>query len=194
MKNIFLITLLAFLSPCLIVAQSTDDSLIIRLNGLYIDKILDGGDSGVGTTIEVSTILGETGDVFQTVGLEIGYITSDTEDSGWDLTTDVIPVLFNYTVGCADDETGLVWEAGVGVGAYIVDLEIDAGDFSNWSDSDNDIIIGGQLFGSFGYKFTQSSSLLAGIRYMIAEDANMLGIEDEVLNSAAFDLSFNFAF
>ena len=132
MKNIFLITLLAFLSPCLIVAQSTDDSLIIRLNGLYIDKILDGGDSGVGTTIEVSTILGETGDVFQTVGLEIGYITSDTEDSGWDLTTDVIPVLFNYTVGCADDETGLVWEAGVGVGAYIVDLEIDAKICDDW--------------------------------------------------------------
>ena len=49
---------------------------------------------------------------------------------------------------------------------------------------DDDTIIGGQLFGSLGYKFDESLSLLAGIRYMFAEDAKLFGVEDEVINSA----------
>ena len=192
MKNTLLITLLALLSPSLTFAQSADGSAILRLNGIYVDEVIDGGDEGIGSTVEFSVILDETDDVFQTFGFEVGYITSEAEEFGIELDTSLVPFLFNYTVSVDIDESGFVWEAGFGVGVYFVDLEVSEVFFED--ESDDDVIIGGQLFGSFGYKFTESSSLLAGVRYMIAEDADLFGIEDEVLNSAAFDLSLNFSF
>ena len=178
-------------------AQSTDDSVILRLNGIYVDEVIDGGDEGIGATVEFSVILDETDDVFQTFGFEVGYITSEAEGFGIELDTSLVPFLFNYTVGGDVDESGFVWEAGAGVGVYFVNMEAEGvllEEDVRVDESDNDVIIGGQLFGSFGYKFTESASLLAGIRYMIAEDAELFDIEDEVLRSAAIDLSLNFAF
>ena len=192
MKNTLLITLLALFSPSLIFAQSADGSAILRLNGIYVDEVIDGGDEGIGSTVEFSVILDETDDVFQTFGFEVGYITSEAEEFGIELDTSLVPFLFNYTVSVDIDESGFVWEAGFGVGVYFVDLEVSEVFFED--ESDDDVIIGGQLFGSCGYKFTESASLLAGVRYMIAEDADLFGFEDEVLNSAAFDLSLNFSF
>ncbi len=192
MKNISLITLLICLCSNLVFAQSTDNAAVIRLNGIYVDEVTDGGDEGIGATVEFAIILDQTEDIFQTLGFEVGYITSEAEEVGIELDTDIVPFLVNYTMGGNNEGPGFAWEAGVGVGVYLVDAELNIDLFGDGSD--DDVIFGGQVFGSLGYKFTKSSSLLAGVRYMLAEDAKLFGLEDEVLNSVAFDLSLNFAF
>ena len=192
MKNISLITLLACLCSNLIFAQSTDNAAFVRFNGIYVNEVTDGGDEGVGATVEFAIILDQTEDIFQTLGFEAGYITSEDEEFGIELDTDLIPLLVNYTMGGNNEGPGFAWEAGFGLGVYIVDAELNIDLLGDGSD--DDVIFGGQAFVSLGYKFTKSSSLLAGARYMLAEDAKLFGIEDEVLNTVAFDLSLSFAF
>ena len=210
MKTTFLTILLAFLSTNWIFAQSADDFANVRLNFIYMDEIeiLGLGDEGVGATVEFALITYEKNDIFQTIGLEVGYIQSELEESAADMDselsvqfdTEVVPVLFNYTFSGPISESGFIWEAGIGVGFYFVEVDAevnifdeDLGDFSD-SGSDDDVIVGGQVFGSLGYKFDDSLSLLVGIRSLFAQDADLFGVEDKVINSTAFDLSLNFSF
>ena len=197
MKNTFLITLLVCLCSNLIYAQYAENSVVSRLNFIYIDEVMDGGDEGIGATIEVAMFLNEIEGLSQTVGLEIGYITSEFDEALIEIETDLIPLLINYTIG-SDIDQGFVWEAGGGLGVYLVDADSTTQSLlpggSPTKDSDDDVIFGGQIFGRLGYQFNENLGLMAGVRYMLAEDAKLFDTEDEVLNSVAFDLSLRFAF
>lgn len=195
MKNILLTTLLTALCSNLIFAQSAENSTVVRLNGIYVDEIAD-GDEGWGITVEPAYVFDQTEDLSQTIGFEIGYITSEEDESGIELETDLIPLLINYTASSDFDE-GFIWEAGGGLGVYFVDADLTTSGFlpnNKRSDSDDDVVFGGQIFGRLGYQFSESLGLMVGVRYMLAEDADLFGIEDEVINSVAFDLSLKFAY
>ena len=222
MKNALLITLLTCLCSTLVFAQSTEtmestetktadatetktvdatesieftdssdeNSILIRVNGIYVDEVSE-GDEGWGATVEFAHILSEIDGFSQTIGIEIGYITSEADAFIVELETDLIPLLVNYTIGSSVEE-GFIWEAGGGLGVYFVDADLNT--VFDGSQSDDDIIFGGQIFGRLGYQLGESLGLMAGVRYMIADDAKLFGVEDEVINSVAFDLSLRFAF
>ena len=208
MKKILLLTWVALLSLNLIYAQTEDDSVILSLNGIYVDEILDDGDEGLGTTIELSLIVGESGGLLQTVGLEIGYITSELNEEfiyefgiiEVDSDTTLVPLFANFAVQGEFSDANFIWKAGMGLGGIFVDADVDvdftiSGEaFDSESFSDDDFILGAQFFGSVGYKLTENSNISAGVRYMFAEDARLFGVEDEVLNSVAFDLGLSVAF
>lgn len=205
MKNTLLITLLTCLCSTLVFAQSTEpmesveaesveasdeNSKLIRVNGIYVDEVSE-GDEGWGATVEFAHILSEIDGLSRTMGIEIGYITSEADGFLGELETDLIPLLINYTLGSSIEE-GFIWEAGGGLGFYFVDADLTT--IFDGSRSDDDIVFGGQIFGRLGYRFGESLGLMAGVRYMIAEDAKLFGVEDEVVNSVALDLSLRFAF
>ena len=183
-------------------AQSEDDSLILRINGIYVDEVVEEGDEGVGATAEIAFIIQQTEDVYQTLGFEIGLIRSEAEDSGFidgigfveaELDTDLIPLFGNYTIGGHLGDTGLFVEGGAGIGIVLVDFDASIDGVGNASDDDT--VFGGQFFGRLGYKFTEAARASVGVRYMIADDADLNGVEvDDTLNSVAFDVGLSFAF
>lgn len=216
MKKILL--KLLFLSPCLMFAQTMDSSVIVRVNGIYVDEIVDGGDEGVGGMAEIAFIVEQTEDIYQTIGIEAGIITSDFEGSlnfnGFGLVeaevdTDLIPVFANYTIGGQLGNTGLIIEAGAGIGGVFVDFDASATTTPNetLSDSDDDIVFAGQFFSRLGYKITDAIRLSVGVRYMIADDASVdldgdadandvLELLDtsDTLNSLAVDAGLSISF
>lgn len=165
------------------------------MNEILSESGID-GDEGIGATAEFAFVIDSTETMYQTLGLEVGFITSEWEDSEGGLTaeidTELVPILFNYTVGGLVEESGFVWEAGAGLGGYYTELSVDS-NFAGSGD-DDDIMVGGQVFGSIGYQFAEGFDLLGGIRYMVAEDADIGGEDLEIINSVAFDLSLNFSF
>lgn len=215
MKNILLITLLVFFSPSLIMSQSADDLKFVRFNAIHVNEveIFGEADPGIGVTVEVAFVVGEADGVFQTVGFEIGHITSDLndlDDLGIDTDIDIIPILVNYTIGGDIGESGFIWEAGIGLGGILMEFDSTVREFDSSVD-DDDFVIGGQIFGSLGYEFTESFRFLVGLRYMTSSEAEALLIdgefddqgevqsvrlttEDEVLSSMAIDFSLNWAF
>ena len=191
-----------FLLPGFLFGQTSDNSVIFRINGIYVDEIFDGGDEGTGSTAELAFIVGESDGLLQTVGLEIGYITSDLEDSGTlegfgfvevEVDANLIPIFANFAVQGEFTDANFIWEAGIGIGGIIVDIDVSV--LGVGSESDDDFVLAGQIFSSVGYKFSDSASLSAGIRYMLSDDADYLGVEiDDTLNSVAFDVGLNLAF
>ena len=206
MKKILLSLLLAFVGSNFAVAQYTDKSGIFRVKGIYIDEVNEDGDEGVGATIEIALITQELESMYQTISFEIGYITSDAEDSGIDddlgfvegeLDTDLIPLLFNYTIGSHSEYTDFILEGGIGIGGVVVDydLSFDSSNFGNGSGSDDDFVFAGQVFGRIGYKLTEEAHVSLGVRYIVSEDAEFFGEEiPDTLNTVAFDVGLNFAF
>jgi hypothetical protein len=195
MKNAFFITLLTFLSPSLIFAQSKDDPIVVRLNGIYVDEIsfLGLSDPAIGTTAEVALMINESDGAYQSIGLESGHITARMNDALFPkFEIDLIPIFVNYTIGGDIGESVLIWEAGIGLGGISINVD------DPFGNNDDDFVLGGQIFGSFGQKVTENCSLLAGIRYMTSGEADIFadfGVrEDEILSSIAVDLSLNFSF
>lgn len=187
MKKI-LLKLLMFLSPGLMLAQTSDDSVIFRINAIYIDEVIEDGDEGVGAMAEIAFIIEQTEDVYQTLGFESGYITSEAEELGIEVNTDLIPFFANYTIGGHLGDTGFIVEGGVGIGGVLVDIDVEGV-------SDDDVVFGGQFFGRLGYKLSDQARLSFGIRYMIADDPDFFGLEvTDTLNSLAFDAGLSFAF
>ena len=198
MKNKLLITLLAFLSQSFIFAQDAqdaDDCIKVRLNAIHVNEVEFFGvsDPGEGITAEVAFIVDEKGGVFQSIGFEIGYITSEIDEkspSALKYDVELIPYFVNYTIGGDIGESGFIWEAGAGLGG--LSIEVDNGK------SNDDLVVGGQFFGSLGYEFSETFSLLAGMRYMTSSESDVSGdssiSDDEVLNSMAIDLSLSFTF
>ena len=124
MKNTLLIALLVFLSSNLI-AETADDFIITRLNAIYVDKVEFFGESdpGIGATAEVAFIFSQSDDVFKSFGFEIGHIGSKIDDFvGFDIEIDLVPLFLNYTVGGDIGESGLIWEAGIGLGGLFVEV------------------------------------------------------------------------
>ena len=181
-------------------SQSAGKSAFVRLNVIYVNEILDiegiEGDEGIGFTSEFTFVFEDLETIYQTIGIEVGFITSEWEVSSGGLTaeidTDLIPVLFNYTIGGIVEESGFLWEVGAGLGGYYADFSLDT-NFAG-SDDEDDFMFGGQVFGSIGYRFMEGLDLLGGLRYMLAEDASIDGEDIEVINSVAFDVSVNFSF
>jgi hypothetical protein len=188
-----LFKLLIFLSPSLAFAQTMDSSTIFRLNGIYVDEIIEDGDEGVGLSAEIAFIIQATEDFYQTIGFEVGYLASEAEEFDVEVDTDLIPFFANYTVGSYLGDTGLIIEAGAGVGVVFVDFDVSIDGLG--SASDDDSVLGGQLFSRLVYKFTEEMRASIGFRYMIADDADFLGEEiSDTLNSVAFDAGLSFAF
>lgn len=194
MKNTFLFALVACLSPYAVFAQTVDDSVIVRINGIFVDEIIDGGDEGFGGTAEFALIVGESSGLLQTVGLEVGYIDSDTDDfEEVEIDTYLIPIFANFAVRGGFEDSGFVWEAGVGLGGVFADFDVSTTE--SGSEDDDDFVFGGQLFSRIGYNFADSILLSAGIRYMLAEDPDYPVVDvDDLLNSVAFDVGLSFVF
>ena len=204
-----MILLIAFSCSNSVFAESSKKSVIFRTNVIYVDNILDeldGGDNGAGSTAEISFLLGDIDNFYHTIGFESGYIKSNVHDitNGIDIEaeTELVPLLFNYTIGAnfsdnISGRSGFIWEAGFGLGVFYADIELD---IDSSSESDGDFVIGGQVFGSIGYGFSDVAGVLLGARYMIAEDGsfdfNDFGGETggEVINSFAIDFSLNYTF
>lgn len=196
MKKIIVPLLFALLSLNFVGAQSSDDFAIVRFNLLHVDEIsyFNENDSGMGVTAEFAFFIDANDKLFQTLGLEIGYIDSEVKVVTNEVDIELIPYFVNYTVGGNLGEYGVVWEAGIGLGG--ISIEADDG-----FESGDDFVIGGQLFGSIGYEFIDGLSLSLGLRYMTSDEANPsidedseLSGDDEILDSIAADLSLNFAF
>ena len=117
---------------------------------------------------------------------------------------ELIPVFLNYTVGGDIEGTGLIWEFGFGIGFTYIDYKessselivIDGVEETNerFSDSDDDIVFSGQVFGRLGYEFTESIALLGGVRYIKTDDADFFGTDYGDLDSVAFDLGLKILF
>ena len=201
MKKTLLSLLFASLGLSLAFAHSDGSPWAFRAGAIYIDEVYDGGDSGWGGTAEIGFVLNGGHSISQRFGLEVGYINSDEKVSGVvpgfgfttvDLDTDLIPLFANLTF-IASCETGFIMEAGAGVGGVIVDsdFDVETGTGSG-SGSDDDIVFAGQAFGRLGYEFTDSVSLLAGVRYMLSGKDDIL--DSRPLDSFAFDLNLQFRF
>ena len=209
MKKILMVLLIALSCSNLAFAEFSEKSVIFRTNVIYVDEILgelDEGDNGAGPTVEISFLLGGIKDYYQTIGFEAGYIKSDVdaevESIEFEAKTELVPLFLNYTIGDVfgentGDKSGFLWEAGFGLGGFYVDVNADDNSFS---ESNNDFIFGGQIFGSIGYGFSEVAGVLLGARYMIAEDGSFdfddlgIGVEGEVVNSFAIDFSLNYTF
>ena len=209
MKKILVTLLGAFSCINLVSAESSDKSIIFRTNVIYVDEILgevNGGDNGAGPTAELSFLLGGIDNFYHTIGFEAGYIKSDVDDGidGVDVKfkTELVPVFLNYTIGAdfggsTGDKSGFVWEAGLGLGGFFADVELNV---DSASENDDDFVFGGQVFASVGYGFSEVAGVHIGGRYMLAEDGKFsfknfgAEAEGEVINSFAIDVSLNYTF
>lgn len=196
MKKIIVPLLLALLNLNFVYAQSSDDFAIVRFNLLHVDEIsyFNEDDSGEGITAEFAFFIQANDKLFQTLGLEIGYIDSEVKVITNEIDVELVPYFVNYTIGGNFGEYGIIWEAGIGLGG--ISIEADDG-----FESGDDFVIGGQLFGSIGYEFIDGLSLSLGLRYMTSDEANAsvdedsaLSGDERILDSIAADVSLSFAF
>lgn len=222
MKRLSTLTLSVFLFSGLIFAESTEDTSIFRINGLYVDEIIDGGDGGLGATVEYAFIIHKADNFFTTIGYELGYIQSEieegqfgtipvgldggsTETNTTDIKTELTPFFVNYRIRGGLEDPKAFWEVGAGVGVVFANIDIDLDVPSDLSDEY--FVSAGQVFGSLGYELTETIKLLFGARYMISDDFDFrdsidIGDQnldfdfqlDKVLGSIAFDISLNFVF
>lgn len=193
-----------------IFAEISEKSVILRGNIIYVDEVLgeiNEGDSGIGSTVEISLLFSKAYNVNHAIGFEAGYIKSDVDGESlgvdFEANTELIPVFVNYTIGAnfgddANDASGFIWEAGLGLGGFFADVEQEV---NASSENGDDFIFGGQVFGRIGYRFAESVGVLLGARYMTAEDGRFSysrdfgnEIEGEVINSFAIDFSINYTF
>jgi len=200
MKRLFLPILLLFtLNTSSAADRSWPYPSFIRGHLVYLAEVLDDeSEDGYGFTFEFGSIFRQHSDFSQALSFEVGYFHSDTEYQfavpvfetvGVDI--DVTPLLFNYTIS-GNIAGSFIWEAGGGLGAYIIDSEADY-NVNGYDNTDTNLAFGGQFFGRVGYWFGNDLDVTAGIRYMVSDEFSQYGIE-ESLSTVAFDLSASWAF
>jgi len=173
----------------------------VRGHLIYAAEVLDVfSDEGYGFTVELGSMFRQHEDFSQALSFEVGYLTSDTEAlfvtpvvETLEVDIDVVPLLFNYTIS-GNIAGNFIWEAGGGVGGYIIDNDIDAPLEEGYDNTDTNFVAGGQFFGRIGYWFGNDFDVTAGIRYLVSDEFSFYGGLEESLGTVAFDLSASWAF
>ena len=181
MKKLILSLMLLSSITVLSASDQSGCSFYTRGHFLYLNDVFDLGDEGYGSTFELGFTFCSEDNLYQSISLESGYITSDFSLTGVDI--DIIPVLVNIIIS-SDFGNAFIWEIGGGVGGYSID--------TNAIDADDDFVVGGQFFGRLGYRFNNGFDVTAGVRYIVSDDFD--GIRNLDLSTEAFDLSLRYSF
>jgi len=176
---------------------AAENKWVFRSNALYVDELI-GESEGYGGTAEFGYVFHQGQVAEHIIGFETGAMMGDDEeyipDLGFfvDSDTTLVPLLFNYTVSSeTNNQYGLFYEVGGGIGGFITDLEFSS-PFSTVSDSD--IVFGGQFFGRVGYELSDHLGLTGGVRLMFTDNVEVSGIDVGDLSTLAFDIGLKYAF
>ena len=152
----------------------------------YVEMPTNGGDYEKGSD-NIKGNLDELEEILSNVAKYEGYNT------GYDL--DIMPITLNVKLERPLTD-GLNVYFGAGLGAALVDLEIDAGKYGSLSD--DDWIFVGQVFAGLTYNFNPNFEVYGGARWIYYDDAEMsdsagkltLELEDDFL----FEIGARFNF